>query len=171
MTDSPESQVSETPEAPAVVTSILGSLREARAKLGTDADPLYLEVPGYDGQLIIRYKWIPFRDLTRTSQQLSKISEPTQQAVAAAADTVVLTCEEVYVNVDGQRLPLSTDGTPVTFGDPRLAYALGFETQASARDNAIRVFKNEYALLQQAAEVTEWLKDTTQKVDAAFVGE
>lgn len=169
--------------APAVEVSILGSLRQQRSKIGEGADPLYLSVPGYDDKLVLRFKWVPFKTLTRTAQQLSKMTEPSEQAVAAAADTIVAACEEVCVRVaDSDKpaaagypkgvYPLSTNSVPVDFSDgDRLSYALGFQKPKDARTCAVLTFKNEYALIDVATDVTEWLRDTTRKVDEEFVGE
>lgn len=171
----------EAREAPDAVSTtlidhtILGTLRAQRAQIGAGANPLHLEVPGYDGRLVVAYKWTEPRALSRTAKQLSQIKEPTEQMVAASADTLVAACEEVFVRVEenGNLVlkPLSTDGHPVTFSDPRLAYALGFEDPRNARDMAIRAFNNEYALMRQAGAVVEWLEDTTRKVNEDFLGE
>jgi hypothetical protein len=102
---------------------------------------------------------------------LAKIKEPTEQAVAAAADALVATCEEVKVNIDGTLQPLSTNGIPITFTDgERLAYALGFPVPKSARETCYAVFNNEYALIDVAQKVTTWLEDTTREIDTEFVG-
>lgn len=172
----------EAPQAttPAVEASIIGGLRQSRSKIGAGSKPLYLDVPGYDGKLVLRFKWIPFRELSSTSRSLSQITELTTQAVAAAADTVGLTCEEVCVRVPGADhtpeypkgiAPLSTNGEPVSFTDERLAYALDFTAPDNQRDMVVRAYNNEYALIDQAAAVVEWLKDTSRKVDETFLGE
>lgn len=159
-------------ETPAVLdASILGQLRASRAKIGAGAEPLKLAIPGYDPEVVVKYKWVPLKTLTRTAQSLSKMTEMSEQAIAAAADTVVSTCHEVCVRINGELVPLSTSDVPVTFGDPRLAYALGFGNPGNARQMAVLAFNNEHALINLAAEIVEWLKDTTRRVDEEALGE
>lgn len=169
----PEPPVYDAPEDMAVEPSILGSLRAKRAKAGAGAEPLYLDVPNYDGDLVLEFKWVPMETLSKTGVQLAKIKNATTQTIAAAADAVVATCSELWVRVEGQEKPkpLSTNGIPVTFGDPRVAYALGFPAAQDARTTVIRAFNNEYALIDVANKVTTWLEDTSSVVDGVFLGE
>lgn len=160
----------------AVELSILGTLRAKRAKAGAGADPLYLPVPGYDGDLVLEFKWVPMKDLSKTGTQLAKIKEVTAQTIAAAADAVVATCSEVMVMVEGEggvktRQPLSTNDIPVTFADPRVSYALGFPAAPDARTTVIRAFNNEYALIDVANKVSAYLEDTSLASDEEFLGE
>lgn len=151
-------------------TSILASIRQKREKLGAGSTPVTLDIPGYDGELLARYKWVPLRTLTRTAQQLSAMSEPTEQSINAAADSLVATCQEILIRVGDVVKPLAKDSLPITFGDPRLAEALGFQHQSEARENCKQVFRNEYAVIAQGAQVVEWLQDTTRKVDGQALG-
>ena len=52
-------------QAPEVEPSILGVLREARARIGAGAKPLEVTIPGYDGKLVIRFRWVPVKELSR----------------------------------------------------------------------------------------------------------
>jgi hypothetical protein len=162
-----------TEDDTAVEPSILNDLRVRRAKAGAGAEPLYLDVPNYDGKLVLEFKWVPLKKLARTGVQLAKIKEATTQTIAAAADTVVATCSELLVRLEGETetRPLSTNGVPVTFGDPRVAYALGFPKAADARTTVVSAFNNEYALIDVANKVTAWLENTTLTGDEAFLGE
>jgi hypothetical protein len=164
----PDSDSTDTPQQTAD-QSIVSALRARRSKIGRGADPLDLAVPGYGGELVIRYRWVPLEELTVTAESLSEIKGQAELTIAASADTLVATCQEVFVKWDGELKPLSTDGTPVKFDD-RLAYSLGIESK-SARQVATDTFSNEYSLIQTGNVVVEWLKDTTRKVNADFLGE
>lgn len=170
-TDTQIVQGSETAPTPAVdpKQSVIASLREARNKIGANADPVRIAVPGYNGDLVIEYQWIPFEEISATSDSLSQIKDIADLNVAAAADTVVACCREVFVRIDGRLQPLSTNGTPVKFDD-RLAYSLGIEA-TTARATAIAVFNNEYALIETANELAKWLKDASVRVNGEFLGE
>jgi len=161
-------------DASAVQPSILTDLRARRSELGSGSKPLELDVPGYGGQLVLQFRWVTFKQLARTGTQLARIKEPTAQTIAAAADAIVATCSEILCRVEenGARvvLPLSTNGIPVTFADPRVAYTLGFDPTQDARTTVIRAFNNEYALIDVANRVTTWLEDTSKAVDEEYVG-
>lgn len=156
--------------APDALQSTLARLREARKELGENAKPLDIVVPGQDELLVLRCKWIPFIRLAEGAKTLSKIDEPTELRVAASADTLVATCQEFLIQVNGELRPLSQTDVPIRFGDPRLPEALGFAPAANARDAACAVFSNEYALIEIGNAVIEWLKDTTKRNNTAFLG-
>jgi hypothetical protein len=150
--------------------SVISSLRDLRSKLGSQAPPLDIVVPGYDNVLLLRCKWVPLKTLSEAAQGLDKITEPTELHIAAAADTLVTTCQEFVIRVGKEIKPLSQDGVPITFGDPRLPELLGFAPVESARAAVRAVFANEYALIETGNAVVEWLKDTTKRVNADLQG-
>lgn len=180
MTDlAPEAREAPDAGTSLIDTTILGSLRQKRQKIGEGSEPLYLPVPGYEGRLILRFKWVDPKALSRTASSIRGIEDANEQMQAASADTLAAACEEVFVKVDGAELPgipkgiapLSTDGTPVTFKDSRLAYALGFTDPGNAREMVFLTYNNPYALIDQASTLVTWLEDTTRKVNEAFLGE
>lgn len=156
-----------TPDA---FQSALAQMREARSQLGENAKPLDIVVPGQGDLLVLRCKWVPFKQLAEGAKTLSKIDEPTELRVAAAADTLVATCQEFLIQVGEELRPLSQTDVPIRFGDPRLPRELGFDPVDSARAAAEAVFSNEYALIEIGNAVIEWLKDTTKRTNLAFLG-
>lgn len=155
-----------------VLSSILGDLRQSRQKIGAGADPLDIAVPGYDGRLVVRFRWVPPEQLAATSKSLQAIKNPTAQQIAAAADTLVATCDEFLVRVDGELQPLSTNEFPITFSDgDRLSYALGFPKPSTARECCQLVFNNDYAMGDTAFKVMTWLEDTSRRVSEEQLGE
>ena len=162
----------ETPATPTVDTSILSSLRQARQKIGAGAKPLDIAIPGYDNQLVARFRWTPVERLASTSKSLQNIDNPATQRVAAAADALVQCCDEILVRVNGELKSLSTNEFPVTFSDgDRLSYALNFEKPETARECVRRVFNNDYAVIDCAFKVMQWLEDTSRKVSEEQLGE
>lgn len=150
--------------------NILSGLRAKRDRLGAGSEPDYFDVPGYDEQLVLKFVWVPLKELSRTGVQLIKIKEPTEQTISAAADAIAATCAEILVRVDKTIKPLSMNGVPVTFSDPRVGVALGF-TATDARSSVVRTFNNEYALIKIANAVTEWLEDASKSVNERYLGE
>ncbi len=165
MEDSPTATVEDND-----TLSVLAELRTLRGTLGGESKPLDLEVPGYKGLLLIRYKWVPYSQIAQNAKSLSKIEETAERQLSAAADVLVDTCEEFLIRVGEELQPLSKNDIPVTFGDPRLPESLGFMPTDTARKACMRVFNNDYALIRTADVVTTWLQDTSRKVDADVLG-
>lgn len=155
-----------------VLPSVLDGLRSARAKIGANADPVDIAIPGYNGQLIARFKWVPANELVATSKSLTAIKNPTQQQLAAAADALVACNEEILVKVDGKLESLQHEGEPVTFSyGTGLLLALGLSPVSSARECVFAVFGNDYALADVCQRLMVWLEDTTRQVDEEHLGE
>lgn len=189
--DSPETQVAaqaptldpEISPAPEAVTApvsnglnvlpnVLDGLAKMRAQIGANAKPVDIAIPGYDGQLIARFKWVPAEDLAATAKSLAQIKNPTKQQLAAAADALVACNEEILVKVDGKLESLLHEGEPVTFSyGTGLLLALKLPPVASARDCVFAVFGNDYALADVATRLLTWLEDTTRQVDEEHLGE
>jgi hypothetical protein len=152
--------------------SVLEQIRAKHGQLGAQATPLELAVPGYDGLLLIRFRWIAPEDLTKGAEELLKIGNPTKQRVAAAADTLIRTAQEFLIKVGDQVKPLAPEGEdPITvFGDPRLPALLGFNATENARLAARSVFANDYSLIDAGEVVMAWLKDTSRNIERDLSG-
>jgi len=149
--------------------SVLSILRKSREQLGTKAKPLDLVVPGYDGLLLIRYKWISFKSLNAGAQDLTNVKDPSEAQYLAASDLIVTCAEDVLIRVDGVVKPLAD--SPVFIGDPRLDEALGLPTTDTVLETVHALFGgNEYALIRCANTVALWLQDTTLKIDEEYLG-
>lgn len=156
----------------------LARLRERRAALGAPK-AVTRAVPGYEGDLAVRYKWVAYEVMAAKGQALAKVKDPTRRDILAAQDTLVALCQEVVVKPDDPAdprigedgyVPLAAEGeAPVTFGDDRIAHALGFEP-GTARENAARTVCNDYAVLAEAVALSAWLQDTSREVDSEFQG-
>lgn len=166
-------------EAPApaelnILPSVLGELRRARAQIGSGAEPLDIPIPGYQGRLIARFKWVPVTALAATAKSLQKIKDPTRQQLAAAADALAATNDEFLVVLEDGTEPetVTYQGAPCSFQNGAgLAVALGFPEPASARECVYAVFNNEYAMVDVVQKVMQWLEDTSREVDTSFLGE
>lgn len=143
--------------------TLLTRLRERRAALGA-ARTTDLDVPGYDGAIVVRYKWVPYEEMAKAGRKLAKIKDDTRQQLAAAADTLVMCCESILLRVEDDLQPLAEH-----FGDEALGEALGFEAE-TARRAVFELFRNDYAVLQQAVEVSAWLQGESPEVDEEFAG-
>jgi hypothetical protein len=169
--DSDAPVTGEEPAVPGTMPSVASTLQGLRGQLGKNATPLDLDVPGYDGILVIRYKWVPFSEISKNSEVLKRIGNQSALAVAACCETLISTCVEFLIRAeDGELHPLSQDDVPITFLDKRLAEALGFDASLGSRDYVRSTFSNDYALIETANTVMEWLQDTSKGVNKDFLG-
>jgi hypothetical protein len=156
----------------APTSSIIGQLAARRAALIAERAPLDLEIPGYGGDLVVRYEFVPFERMGRIGKDLAKIKDETAQFRFAAADTLIACCREIMVRVSDELVPLADEAGlshPVQF-DEALSEILALDA-SRARDVVFAVFGNDYAVLEQAAAVSDWLRDGSPEVDADLMGE
>lgn len=155
----------------ALDVSPLGRLRAKREQLAGHSGTLTLEVPGYDGELHVRYKYVPFNEAKKRGEIMLKETPKEFHELYGCADTLLLCCDEVLMRDQEthELVPLSRDGTPLRF-DKRLAEELGFEAP-TARAVVLGVFNNDYAVISQAMRVSRWLQNTTKAVDEGLLGE
>lgn len=150
-----------------VGSSILDDLRASHAKLGEGAEPLVREIPGYDGKVKVKFRWVHPKELSVTSKQLERIKDPTEQRLAAAADSLVATCDEILVMGE----TLLHQGEKVTFQNGEgVGVLLGVPVR-DARSACNALFNNPYAVIDVAFEVVTWLEDTSRNVASDYLGE
>ena len=155
-----------------VLPDLLSEIASNRARIGALAQPLQLEIPGYRGKVAAKFRWIPVKELSATARSLQKIKDPTQQNIAACADTLVATCDEILIKVgEDQWESLTFNGEPVTFATEGLSVAFKYARPKTSRDNCIAFFSNEYALVDVTQKVVAWLEDTNKEVDEEHLGE
>lgn len=159
--------------------SVLNDLRRKRDTLGEARQPLKLDVPGYDGELVVEYKYVPYPEMRIRSQAILRQKPGAARDIGAACDTLILCCQAIYMRVNERLVNVASEDReiPTTFGDDRLAEALGFsfDTQKKdhgpARQGVLETFRNEYTIFNQAEKVTKWLQNTHSSIDEEFLGE
>ena len=152
--------------------TLLSSLRDKRNKIGSERH-LELEIPGYDGELVVRYQPIPWEEAKRITERLENSKNPRKE-LYAQADVLIRACEEVLARVEGKLVPLSTvfpevGGEPIKF-DSRLAKALGFEVVngSEGRSAVLGAFNNDLAVSKQQQDVMEWIQNSERGSDQDF---
>lgn len=162
---------------------LIGRLKAKREKIA-QKHTITLPIPGYDGELAVRYVWKPYEEVAANAANLQKVKNPTRRELLAAADVLVKLCEEVVIPnpdydpdadyADDQErdaakwASLSEDGDAIRF-DERLGETLDFEAE-TAREHVLGAFQNDYAVLNAALMLSAWLQDATQEVDSVFEG-
>lgn len=157
--------------------SHLDWLRARHAALSEDRT-LDLEVPGYEGRLVVRYGPAPWKSSERLQQAMvarlgNGRRDDARALLNAQADVLIAACRDVqFRNDDGELQPLDPTGEPITFG-PELAQLVGADGVESARDVLFWIFgpTGEFGVTVQAGEVLAWTQDATRTANAEFVGE
>lgn len=150
--------------------NLLDRLRERRNQIASkDEYRLDLPVPGYDGELVVRYKYTEYNETAERADRLRGV-DAGQVPLISAIDTLIAACDKVMIVVNGRLVPIDEGAlTPVRF-EERLADILAFNA-SKARDVVRGLFNNDYAIIEQAMTVSRWMRDVTKKVDEAYVGE
>jgi hypothetical protein len=172
MPDAPQAVAAPVSDGLNILPSVLTDLRASRARIGANAKPVNIAIPGYGGNLVARFRWVPANELAATSKSIMAIKNPTQQQLAAAADALVACNDEILVRVNDKLESLQHGGDPVTFAEgDGLLVALGLPPVSNARDCVMAVFGNDYAVADTAGKLMLWLEDTSRQVDEEHLGE
>lgn len=181
------------PDAPS--GSLLGGLVARRAEIAASVPRLILDVPGYEGRLVARYKYPeagarPIIDAITRAQGSSDPDAALHSncdALIATLDTLLGRTEagvlvdlrtEQAVEVDADvdepvRFTRATAGlfridvAPDVKGVARFVARNIFSPRAQAQG----VYDGDVALMTQGGRVLTWLQDTTVSVGETFTGE
>jgi hypothetical protein len=154
-------------------SSMLEGLRRAREEIAAE-HTVTLPVPGYNGSMRIRYKYVEWVALMKIAEKVEKSKSPLR-VLNAHCDTLIKACDEILAVESDVEVPMSEVlglDEPVRFdgaGATALAEAFGF-TANSARDVVRGLFNNDLAVTEQHNEVAEWMKDRNSEVDEDFLG-
>lgn len=155
--------------------SILSTLRRKRQEIRRDKTTT-LEVSGYDGFLLVKYKPIDYNEFSKLVRKLQK-AKNTDAEVGVAADILVRTCVGFYYRdeLDGRKVkPLHESDAqfgdePIVY-DERLAKVVGLtvDNRHVGRSIAIGLFNNELALVDHSNEVVEWMRSNDAEENEGF---
>lgn len=149
---------------------LLGQLRQMHQEAKSKDYKLDLEVPGFQGKMVARFKPYNISKSEKKSDILRKRMEAGEAIMLdAACDTIVDACAGIYVRVNGELKPLD-DEEPVVF-NARLGELLGISGATTGRKVIKALFPTEHAITAMAIKVNQWLTDVTQEVDEEFLGE
>lgn len=127
-----------------------------------------ITIPGYDGELVARYRLVDGEELEKVGSRLRhKSKNQADRLVNGSMDTLIMACEGFYVRSqrDDQLYPIQDETGEIMRYDDRLAEFLNFPAE-SARDVVRGVFgNNEMAIVQHNAKFSAWLADTSRDPD------
>jgi hypothetical protein len=147
----------------AVIESHLDWLRARHDVLKADRHH-DLEVPGYEGRLVIRCGPIPWPVLAKMQRQLADDADG-RGLLVANQDAIIAATREVLF--DGA--PIDPSGEPRKL-DPALAELLGSDTK-TAREMLTWLFPHELNIATAAGELGAWTQDANAETNRQFVGE
>lgn len=152
-------------------SSLLDELRAKRAEATQDRR-LELDVPGYEGLLVVRYRPTTWEEDKKISEKLERSKNPRKE-LYAALDTLITACDQILLRKhDGTLVPIeqedpSQGDEPVRF-DGRFAAIMGLET-GSAREVVLATFKhNHRAIGVHGEELGKWLAEVNSEGDEDF---
>lgn len=158
--------------------SVMESLRARHREL-VQAKTLDLPIPGYDGDLVCRYRLLSMKELENIGNRVQKqVKGQGDRVLLASLDSIIIACEGMHYSRDGQLVPLSEslgkDEPPIKY-DERLVEFLALkiseeDTMGPARKVVIAVFGgNEIAILDHSRAIGQWSADTSRDVSEAFL--
>lgn len=160
-------------------SSPLDRMRAKRARRAAQTTRDF-EVPGFDGELVVRYRILdPLTDGKEIGQRIQQqFGEADQEAEAihfAQIDTLLAACVGFYAKEPDGQVPLgrlldTPQEMAPTYADPELAEALGFEAD-SARDAVVAVFGgNRIAVNAHAVAVQTWMAGGLDGLNQGLLG-
>lgn len=131
---------------------------------------LDLEVPGYDGHLILRLGPVPWSAIAKTQTLASREDRDGRALALANMDVLIAACRDVLYRDDaGDLIPVDPSGESRRI-DPELAALLGLDS-TSARDTLRWIFPSEVTLAVAAGEVLEWTRRMDTETADELTGE
>lgn len=153
--------------------SHLEFLRARHEELARDRT-FELEVPGYQGRLVVRYGAVPWATVARTARKLADGDVSPEVMFAGNVDALITACREVLFRAEsGELIPVDPSGQSHRF-DQGLADLLGAGTE-SARNLVLWIFGGDdtarVRISQQAGELLTWLRGVDEDSTEVLVGE
>lgn len=152
---------------PDVGASLLAQVREKRRAAGA-ARTIDLAIPGYDGDLIARYRLVDALGEGKLIGEKIRRDFKTEEDrnYWGAVDVLITACEGFYLrNAEtGELEPLDPDGQGPVCYDHRLAKGLELDT-TTARDTLTALFNGQtIRILAHAVKLAEWMQDPDSAV-------
>lgn len=139
--------------------------------------PLELEIPGYRGKLVAKYKRIDYDEIKEISKRGAKMSRAHDEEapLKVQADTLIAACVGIFTPVDKELVPLedampeldSSKG-PVRF-DRRLAQAVKLNMDTDkAREVVFGVMPDPVLMGSHYSDYEVWRSSATGDAEADF---
>lgn len=185
----PDGELDDTTDGASDDGSVAAFLRSKREELSQqDVSELKLAVPGYEGALVVTYRYPEGgSDSVISAVNRAQNSKERDSVIHANADLLVACCHEIQARLPGGELePLDPDPTQDRLRfNRRLAELLGIDVPAEVRHPArfvcrqvfspqaavAGVYDGDLALATQGGRVVQFLTKVDEEVSEQFVGE
>jgi hypothetical protein len=150
--------------------TLLNQLRGKREELKGD-HYLDLDIPGYDGMLVGRFRPFPIEKSERKMREFQKLMGKQPMLLKAACDTLIDACEQIMVRKEAgaEPVPIDPDVDPPIAFDSRAADLFGFQAN-TARQVVIGLFPTEQSIVAINVEVSRWMQTLTRDTDEELLG-
>lgn len=148
--------------------SLFEDLKRRRDQIGEERSIL-IDIPGYNGHLVARYKMVEWSQMRRIFRRMDKMKGDARE-LYAMCDVLITCCDELLYREKPDGEPQSLEEGRITRYDDFLAANLGFEAP-NARAVVLGVFKNDLALAAHHSELVDWLQSSREDVDEEALGE
>lgn len=151
--------------------ALLGHLRAMRQEFVTADHKLDLDLPGFQGLVLARFRPYQISKSEQKSRALQQRFEKKEPMILdAACDTLIDACDQIMVRKQKGDDPFPIDDEdPIKF-EARLAELFGFQG-TRAREIVKAMFPTEQSIIAMSIQVTEWLRDVTKDADEEALGE
>jgi hypothetical protein len=129
-----------------------------------------VEVPGYDGRVVLRCAPVPWRVIGRTQTLANREDREGSALAAANADVVIGACREVLFRYDDGELRSIDPSGDTRRIDADLAALFGRDVK-SAREALRCLIPNEVVVAVVAGEILTWTTDMDNEVAGELAGE
>jgi hypothetical protein len=167
-----------TDDAQDLGVSVLDRLKKRREEIGAKKY-INLDIPGYSGELVARFKRMRWEALKDIAEQ-AEGSQAKRKELNGHADVIATACEQLIIRRslpggDEELTPIHElypddfGTTPVRF-DPRLAewLELHIEGTPTARKVVFAVFNNDLAVTALHNELGAWMQSSQGEEEEAF---
>lgn len=163
------------------MASVIDRLRDERKRALARPKQLDVEIPGYDGLLVARYKPLPWEEL---QELLDRLQGDYEEELKANIDGVIRSCDRIMVRQDDGELgsladQLREQGEQVEGEiayDHRLVEILSLNVtpppEGTVRELVLAVFAGavspENAITHHATAIGGWMRGASMEVDASL---
>jgi hypothetical protein len=164
--------------SPAKPTNQLERLKELRRKRGEERRPLDLAIPGYEDQLIARYRVLDHDKVEKLKRRVRKMvqAQDDDAELKGAMDTIAAACVGMFVRQeDGSLKPMNECPSDLELGDEpirydeRLAEVLGIDSEGKVRTLIFQMFGEEGLIIENHFQrIDAWMSGVNEDDDEDF---
>lgn len=130
------------------------------------------EIPGYDSQLVARYRLLDFKEIKRLTRKVRTDSDDPEVELTMNIDMLAKACQEILVYNGDELRPLAEvagKDAPIRYDD-RLAEALAIDGVSRAREVIQGMRWTDLEISDHADQVFAWMRRASDSADGATAG-